>query len=424
MTVRAAVVVGLLAASAAAAVISGRDLFYSLAYTWGGLLVVSFLWSRSALAGVRLRRWAPVLRSQVGLAFEEILSLSNSSRLPKAWLEVEDKSELPGHRVSSVTVALGGRQERTWIVRTLCTQRGEFRLGPAVLHSGDPFGLFPVTREVPEVQRLVVLPLTATIASFDLPSGQRLGGEALRQRTHQVTPNASSVRDCAPGDGLNRIHWPSTARRRRLIVKEFELDPKSDIWVFVDAARKVQAGTREPASLEAGLRRTLRPWALPASTEEYAVAAAASIAAHLLQRDRAVGLVAHGRQRHVIQADRGARQLSRLLESLAVLRAEGWMSLEQVFRIELPQMPRGANLILITPSVDPGIAGWMLDLARHGLLPMAVMLDAKAFGGPPGSRSLAAAIRRAGFDVWLLTYGQDIGPALSALLPRGLRIAA
>ncbi len=424
MTARAAVVMGLLAASLAAAIVSGRQLFYSLAYTWGGLLLLSFLWSRSALAGVRLRRWAPRLRSQVGLPFEEVLSLSNASRVPKAWLEVEDRSELPGHAVSSVTVGLGPRRERTWIVRTLCTRRGEFRLGPAVLHGGDPFGLFPATREVQEVQRLLVLPMTAAITAFSLPSGQRPGGEALRQRTHQVTPNASSVRDYAPGDGLNRIHWPSTARRRRLIVKEFELDPKSDIWIFIDAERRVQAGSREFPSPEVRLRPVLGPRTLPPSTEEYAVAAAASIAAHLLQRDRAVGIVAHGRQRHVIQPDRGARQRSRLLESLAVLQAEGRTSLDQVLRIELPQMPRGANLVLITPSVSPRVAGWMLDLARRGLLPMAILLDAESFGGPPGSRALAEAIRRAGFEVRLLSCGEDIGRALSGLPPRGARLAA
>jgi uncharacterized protein (DUF58 family) len=63
------------------------------------------------------------------------------------------------------------------------------------------------------------------IHSFPLPSGLLSGGEALRRRTHQITPNAAGVRDYAPGDPLNRIHWISTARRRRLMVKEFELDP-------------------------------------------------------------------------------------------------------------------------------------------------------------------------------------------------------
>ena len=40
---------------------------------------------------------------------------------------------------------------------------------------------------------------------------------------------------------MKRIHWPSTARRGRFMVKEFEQDPQADIWIFLDAQREVQA---------------------------------------------------------------------------------------------------------------------------------------------------------------------------------------
>jgi uncharacterized protein (DUF58 family) len=60
------------------------------------------------------------------------------------------------------------------------------------------------------------------------------GGDALRRRTHYITTNASGVRDYAPGDPFNRIHWKSTARKDRLIVKEFELDPLADVWLILD----------------------------------------------------------------------------------------------------------------------------------------------------------------------------------------------
>jgi uncharacterized protein (DUF58 family) len=52
----------------------------------------------------------------------------------------------------------------------------------------------------------------------------------------------ASVRDYAPGDSFNRIHWPSTARTGQLIVKEFELDPMADIWLFLDLEKRVQVG--------------------------------------------------------------------------------------------------------------------------------------------------------------------------------------
>jgi uncharacterized protein (DUF58 family) len=162
---------------------------------------------------------------------EERLSLRNTSRVPKLWLEVRDHSDLPGHEASLVVDSLAPGHERVWVARSICRERGRFRLGPLSLTTGDPFGLFQVTRQVPQTNHIVVYPMTFELPDFTLPLGPMPGGDALRRRTHYVTANASGVRDYAPGDSFNRIHWRSTARRDRLISKEFELDPLSDIWL-------------------------------------------------------------------------------------------------------------------------------------------------------------------------------------------------
>ena len=38
---------------------------------------------------------------------------------------------------------------------------------------------------------------------------------------------------------MRRIHWPTTARRGQLIVKEFEQDPQAEVWIFLDAQQRV-----------------------------------------------------------------------------------------------------------------------------------------------------------------------------------------
>src|SRR5690606_31015882 len=80
-------------------------------------------------------------------------------------------------------------------------------------------------------------------------AGLLSGGEAQRQRSHNVTTNAAGVRDYAYGDSFNRIHWRSTARKDKLVVKEFEIDPLVDIWIFPDFS----AGALTEAE---GLQRT------------------------------------------------------------------------------------------------------------------------------------------------------------------------
>src|SRR4030042_3015017 len=109
------------------------------------------------------------------------------------------------------------------------------------------------------------------------PPGLLPGGEALRRRTHQVTPNAAGVREYSTGGPLNRIHERSTARRGRLIVKEFELDPLADVWIFLDAAEYVQASLPQPGmdTMVKDLWKQSAKIPLPPSTEEYAICTAA-----------------------------------------------------------------------------------------------------------------------------------------------------
>lgn len=413
MTSRARGVALLSAGCLLGGAISGRPVFFSLAYLGLGLLLVSLLWSRTALRGVVVTRRPAGTRSQVGRPFEEAVNLANRSRIPKLWVEMRDSSELPNHRASIVMVGIGAGRERSQLVRTYCTLRGRFRLGPARLYASDPFGLFPVSRPVPEVHQLVVLPLVTPLPYFPLPSGRLPGGVAVTEPTHQITPNAASVRDYMPGDGFNRIHWASTARRRRLIVKEFELDPLGDVWVVLDACAATQWA--RDARPEAGPESPFLPSriTLPPATIEYGVACAASLVHHFLRQDRSVGLLAYDRMRHSIQPDRGAPQLTRALETLAVLDGAGATQVEDVLRIEDAHLTRGAMVLVVTASPSPGLVPALRALRKRSLTPVLVLLAAASFGAPEDNTALAADAARAGIPTRIVGCGQALESALS-----------
>jgi uncharacterized protein (DUF58 family) len=413
VNVRAWILVGLFLLTLTGSIVTGWDTYFALTYVWGGLLVVSFIWSRLALTGVTVIRQPRSLRAQVGRTYEEIIVLKNHSRIPKLWLHIRDLSELPGHRASSVTTSIGKHQSKEWLVRTICTRRGRFRIGPIELHAVDPFGLFPRAMEIPQEYHIIVLPKTEPIRDFPFPSGRLPGGDALRQRTHQVTPNASGVRDYAPGDSLNRIHWRSTARLRRLIVKEFEFDPQAEVWIILDAQDSVHTGTLEERSPDLVSGVVHGDFELPKSTEEYAVAIAASLTMHLAERDRAVGFVAQGRARHVLQSDRGEAQLFHILESLAVLSANGPYSLQELLKVEGPRIPRGASVVVITPSVNLTALSAVHELKRSGLAPVLILINAATFDGMEGSAKIAGAAQVEGIPIRLVGYGDSLTEALS-----------
>lgn len=416
MSSRARVVILLLVASLIGGLATGWETYFSLSYVWGGLLLISFLWSRVSLTGIDLERRPRSLRSQVGRIFEESFVIRNRSRFRKLWLEVRDDSELPGHRASSVIAGLGRGREKTWIVRTLCTRRGRYRVGTAEIHSGDPFGLFPRVKEFMQEYYLVVLPRTERIRRFDFPSGRLPGGDAIRHRTHQVTPNAAGIRDYVPGDSLNRIHWKSTAKRQRLIVKEFEFDPQAEVWMLLDACADVQVGELvEPAmGISAGI--VYGEYALPRSTEEYAVAIVASLAMYLIERDRPVGLISQGNARHVIQSDRGEAQLLNILESLAVLEARGNINLPDLLKVEGHRIPKGASVVMVTPSTNPELLAVAQNLARNDLSPVLILLEPESFGAERSGEGMLVAAQAAGISVRQIHFQDSLPEALSQRL--------
>jgi len=391
---------------------TGRAFFFNLAYLFGGLLFVSYVWAWLSVRWISISRKTRARRAQVGRNLDEAFIVRNRSLLPKLWLEVRDHSDLPGHHASHVVPALGSRSSYRWYVETPCLIRGEFQLGPITLISGDPFGLFLSPRRLAATSRVIVYPQTVPISHVELPLGQLSGGDAQRRRAHFVTTNAAGVREYAYGDSFNRIHWATSARRDKLMVKEFEIDPLVDIWLFVDfsAASLVE----DPALQRAGRNQTIVPigQGIPPSTEEYNVVIAASLAKFFIDSERALGFAAYTPAREIHQPERGNRQMSRILQSLAVARSSAPHSLGQMLSLETPYFTRGTTLLIITSSLDPNWVAEAQILSRRGIRPMCVLTDPQTFGGLYPSEQLRGMLRLAKIPTLVVRKNDDLSAAL------------
>lgn len=398
--------------------ITGREILFNLAYLLAVLLIISFAWAWANINYVHISRVTRTRRAQVGRPLEERFTVRNTSRIPKLWLEVRDFSSLPKHFSSHVVNGLGPRRTYTWRATTVCRQRGRYQLGPIRLTSSDPFGLFPMQRDLVPTTNVVIYPLTFEIHQFALPLGVLPGGDALRRRTHYITTNASGVRDYAPGDSFSRIHWRSTARRDRLIVKEFELDPLADIWIVPDMAVFGHVAPRQELDGESSWS-ALPEWMraeefkLPATTEEYTVTVAASLAQYFLRHDRAVGMLGYGQTNEIVQPDRGERQMNRILETLSVLRAEGEIPISDALHAESHLFPRGTTIIVVTPSTQEEWPTAARQLARRGLRVVTVLINPNSFGGYRSSDSVLTLLQASGMVAYLVNNGDDLTAVLS-----------
>jgi uncharacterized protein (DUF58 family) len=406
-------------AAAIFAFASARELAFNLWYFITGVIVVSLLWAWLNQRGLTLRRATRSHRSQVGKYFEETLELVNRSRWPKLWVEVHDFSDLPGHQVSRVVNSLGRNSTSRWQVRTLARRRGRFVLGPVTLSSGDPLGIFRFTREVADTASLVVTPPTVHLPGFSPPTGYLPGGESVHRRTPYITSSVSGIRDYVPGDSINRIHWASTARTGRLISKEFELDPLADVWMFLDMYEDAHAEAPwhevDDDTVMPWLTRRAEQMALPPSTVEYSVTIAASLAQHFLQADREVGFLSYAEDREVVQPDRGERQLTRLMEILAVIQARGRLPIAEALAMDGATLARHTTLIVITPSTDSRWVTVLRGLRARGVHGVAILLASRTFGPAPDWTATLADLQASGTAAYLVKNGDDLSEALSRL---------
>lgn len=412
------VVIGLFLFCLLAGVISGASFYIRLTYFWGGIWIFAWFYSRMALRGIELRRMARSHRAQVGQIIEERIEVHNHSRLPRLWLAIYDEANLPGTKGSRVISFLKSKEMRSYFVRTRLVKRGFYSLGPTRVVMGDPFGLFTVEKVFPAEENLLVYPMTVEIEAFPNPAGWISGGEAIRRKTYQITPNAAGIREYTPGDSLNRIHWLSTARRNRLMVKEFELDPLSEVWFFIDAEKGNQSG-EGLFQYDFHPREVWRPVVklpLPKATFEYQIVISASLARYFLRMGRAVGLIAKGRTFHILPAERGFRQLGKLLEVLAILDAEGDLPLPALVENQGKLLPRGSTAILISSAYDLSLSRAAAFLDRIGHHSVAVWIDPASFDpnigeGMPGK--LLDSLRNLDVPYFIVRYADDLSAVLS-----------
>ncbi|HET9587361.1 MAG TPA: DUF58 domain-containing protein [Anaerolineales bacterium] len=398
--------------------VNGAVFFIRLLYLGSLLIILAWILRMIALNGIQVERQARSLRASVGDIFEEHFDVTNASRLPKLWLEVSNESSIPNATGSRLITFLRPRQRRSYTARTWLTNRGGFILGPTRITSGDPFGIFRVSRLYPASSTLMVLPMIFHVNQFLSPPGLLPGGKAIRRKSIDITPHAAGVREYVPGDPMKRIHWPTSIRRDQLMVKEFEQDPQAEVWLFLDTYKSVhfEKAADEHASPVDDLLLLRRPQIkLPRATLEYSVSITASLAHYFLEQRRTVGLVTSlGRSYKVIPAERSERQEAKILEALAFVQAESAFTLPSLVTAQMGQLPQGSSAILITPMVWPELVIAVDSLQRRNLRAVVVLLMAQSFGSRGSNEDLAKSLEERNVPVCRVYCDADLSETLSS----------
>jgi uncharacterized protein (DUF58 family) len=351
---------------------------------------VALVWVRSQAQAVTVQRQRSVGVFVAGDTLRQEFVLANTSPLPVLWAEWIDHSTMPGYSAGRV-VGCSANSSYRWQIATECRQRGVFQLGPHELRLADPLALFQLTIHYSDVDVIVIYPRVAHLPIVALPHGETSGAARRRRPLTGPLPSAT-VRDYRATDSLRYVHWPLTAHRGSLMVKELEIEPSGGVWIILD--------------LNAAAHRTVGE----VSTLEFSIVVAASLAADLLTGgdSRAVGLLTVSGHEPIGQApldvapmsgvsvlnpaleiheqavlvppQAGPAQVWRILAALAPVQATE-LPLAELLRTSRSALGRRGTVVVVTPqiSLDASATPWtaeLLHLETAGLAGSAVLIAA------------------------------------------------
>lgn len=392
-----------------AAISREQSLPWLIAALLSASLLTGMLWPRWLIQCLAVERTGP----QRALEDETVVfrvEVENRGWLPRFMVELVDRLPFVGAADNDPNQAdklLGsvnyvpGRGKRSFEVSLLCEKRGFYRLGPVGLASSFPLGLAEARKTTncgqqtltiyPKVFPILTMPL------FGAPSQIHRGGYRLPEGAGAA--EFSGLREYRRGDNPRHVHWPTTARLNELMVKEFEPLASACVCIALDLAKDANIGSGKQSTLE------------------YAIRIAASVAGYACSQNMHSRLLAEGSSPLGIASGKGDFHYQGILDTLAVVDADGRKPYAQVLMQIALDCVRGETVLLLLAEPPQRCEATLQALAllrAKGANLFAVVFDRDSFfpygrpQGDTGSQSLSAGLLELGAHCLPVRRGDEL----------------
>jgi uncharacterized protein (DUF58 family) len=357
--------------------------------------VVGRLWARVVVTGLTAER-----RPVEGPPVEGDAVTLEAELEGRAWLasRVEWRDRVGTLGEQRGLVGPDGRAR----IRLQRVPRGRYRLGPGRLSVLDPLGLTRVEVPVEHESTVTVRPRVPELETlFTETGGWGEGGRrALVRRASGLEPHG--VREYQEGEPLRAVHWPTSARRGELMVRELEDAPRDSIAVVLDVEASSVAGPPGDSSLDDAVR-----------------AAAGIVRAHAVRARRAL-LVIGAPQPGVHGVRSPGRDWDDALDALAAVEPASATPLRDLVAARGP-LGSVPELVVVTARPEV-VADALVARTAVGRSSALVAVDAPTYAGRPaaGPSPVLLRLAAAGVALAVLRHGASLAEALGGLRERAV----
>ena len=376
----------------------GSKTLYPVALGLVLAVVAAALWVRFLKRPMTLRRRPAGQDRFAGDDVGVHLELDTEGFVPSGTLLLRERIARLGDRETPL-LRRHGRLRGRYLLRRV--PRGRYPIEQTEIVIEDPFGLERTAVQLPAGASILVYPRLVDVDRLFSETGSRTpeGRRLLLRRPSGF--DLHSVRDYQQGESLRRVHWPTTAKRGQLMVKELEDSPRDETAVLLDADASVVVGKA------------------PDTSFELAVRAAGSIVKSHASRGRRAALAVNGARPVYQRVHSFDGDWHRALEILAAVEPDGHAPVANMLADEGGPTARAIELTVVTSSLSPRLVERLAHraLAHHGA--SLVYVDPASFTDEPRDLALDAGaqilrLERAGVPVLILRRGDDLAAALSA----------
>lgn len=291
----------------------------------------------------------------------EVHFVNMDSRRTPMFLAEEQFDYALGDRPRFLLPRMSRGEQRRLHYSVRSRHRGAYQLGPVTLRLRDPFGLTHVAMHLAATSEVLVLPRVYDLASRGT-RGQGRGTEG--DLPHMVALHGEddvSIRQYRDGDELRRVHWPATAHRGELMVRQEDRPTRRRAVLLLDS----RAGSHPGSGFH--------------PSYEWAVSALASVARHLL----ADGFVVHLLTDSTLRSGSAAYpvELDELMAELARVQPEPGTSLAALSSAAHTFTTTGVQLIAALVADDEEELRGLSGVREPGSTAAAFVLDPQAFRG-------------------------------------------